>query len=242
MVNEFIMGDITLTKVDADYPENTLSGATFEVYKDLNENGIIDDADELIGTLTEKENGVYEMLDLIYGHYLVKETVAPNGFLLDEGVYEVFIDTNGKTYQVENKAGVGFINEAMKGNLKIVKTSSDGKVEGFSFRITGANGFDVTLKTDANGEILIEGLRIGEYTVSEVADDVSANYSRPDDKKASVMTDSTTIVEMHNVFIDNPKTGDDSNIGLWLALAGASVLGIVTTVILGRKRKKEDAE
>ena len=112
----------------------------------------------------------------------------------------------------------------------------------FSFRITGANGFDVTLKTDANGEILIEGLRIGEYTVSEVADDVSANYSRPDDKKASVMTDSTTIVEMHNVFIDNPKTGDDSNIGLWLALAGASVLGIVTTVILGRKRKKEDAE
>lgn len=242
MVNEFIMGDITLTKVDADYPENTLSGATYEVYKDLNENGIIDDADELIGTLTEKENGVYEMLDLIYGHYLVKETVAPNGFLLDEGVYEVFIDTNGKTYQVENKAGVGFINEAMKGKLKIVKTSSDGKVEGFSFRITGANGYDVTLKTDANGEILIEGLRIGEYTVSEVADDVSANYSRPDDKKATVMTDSTTIVEMHNVFIDNPKTGDDSNIGLWLALAGASVLSIATTVILGRKRKKEDAE
>jgi LPXTG-motif cell wall-anchored protein len=128
----------------------------------------------------------------------------------------------------------------MKGSLKIVKTSSDGKVEGFSFRITGANGFDVTLKTDENGEILIEGLRIGEYTVSEVVDEVSSQYSRPDDKKATVMTDSTTIVEMHNVFIDNPKTGDDSNIGLWLGLLCASVLGIGATVFFGFKRKKKE--
>ena len=147
------------------------------------------------------------------------------------------------TYSVENKAGVGFINEAMKGNLKIVKTSSDGKVEGFSFRITGANGYDVTLKTDENGEIFIEGLRIGEYTVSEVADEVSAPYSRPADKKANVMTDSTTIVEMHNVVIDTPKTGDNSKLGLWLALLGASAAGVGVTVYAGvRKKKKEDAE
>ncbi len=240
MVNKFIRGDITLTKVDADYPENTLSGATFEIYKDLNENGVIDDADELIGTLTEKENGVYKKTYLVYGHYLVKETVAPDGFLLDKGVYSVFIETDGKVYTVENNAGVGFTNEAMKGSLKIVKTSSDGKVEGFSFRIVGDYGYDVTLKTDANGEIFIEGLRIGEYTISEVADDISANYSRPDDKKATVMTDSTTIVEMHNVFIDNPKTGDDSNIGLWLALAGLSLVGIGATVVIGIKRKKKE--
>ena len=37
------MGDITLTKVDADYPENKLSGATFEVYKDNNVDGVIDE-------------------------------------------------------------------------------------------------------------------------------------------------------------------------------------------------------
>ena len=148
----------------------------------------------------------------------------------------------GTTYVVENEAGVGFINNAMTGTLKIVKTSSDGKVEGFSFRITGPNGFDVTLKTDKNGEIFLEGLRIGEYTVSEIADDVSAPYSRPADKKANVMTDSTTIVEMHNVFIDNPKTGDDSNIGLWLGLLGLSVVGIGATVFFGFKRKKKDGE
>ena len=241
-INKPIKGNITLTKVDKEYPDNKLSGATFEVYKDNNADGKLDGGDTLIGTLTESEVGIYEMKDMRYGHYLIKETVAPDGFFLDEGVYAVFIETDGTTYVVENEAGVGFINNAMTGTLKIVKTSSDGKVEGFSFRITGPNGFDVTLKTDKNGEIFLEGLRIGEYTVSEVADDVSAPYSRPGDKKANVMTDSTTIVEMHNVFIDNPKTGDDSNIGLWLGLLGLSVVGIGATVFFGFRRKKKDGE
>ena len=238
IVNEFIRGNIALTKVDADYPDNKLTGATFEVYKDSNDDGKLDEDDELLGTLTEKEIGEYEMNDLLYGRYFVKETAAPEGFLLDEGVYEVFIDTDGKTYQVENKAGVGFINEAMKGNLKIVKTSSDGNVKGFAFRITGANGYDVTLETDENGEILIENLRIGEYTVSEVSNAASANYVLPADKQATVKVDSTTIVEMHNVLRDTPKTGDNSNPGLWVALAGLSLIGIAACGIVGFKKKK----
>lgn len=243
ITNEFIRGNITLTKVDADYPENKLSGAVFEVYRDNNGNGKIDAEDELLGTLEEVETGIYEMKDLVYGNYLVRETKAPEGFLLDEGVYSVFIETDGTTYSVENKAGVGFINEAMKGNLKIVKTSSDGNVEGFSFRVTGANGYDKTFKTDKNGEIVIEGLRIGDYTVSEVADSKSSAYVMPDNKTATVKTDSTTIVEMHNVLRDTPKTGDNSNLGLWFALAGVSAVGVaVTSVIAYKKRKKEENE
>ena len=239
IVNEFIRGNIALTKVDAEYPENKLTGATFEVYKDTNDNGKLDEADELLGTLTEKEIGQYEMKDLLYGRYFVKETKAPEGFILDTGVYEVFIDTDGKTYQVENKAGVGFINEAMKGNLKIVKTSSDGNVKGFAFRITGANGYDETFETDENGEILIENLRIGEYTVSEVSNAASANYVLPADKQATVQTGSTTIVEMHNTLRDTPKTGDNSHTGLWFALAGLSALGIAACGIVGFKKKKK---
>ena len=243
IVNKHIRGNITLTKVDADYPENKLTGATFEVYKDNNGDRKLDDGDTLVGTLTESEMGVYEMKDLLYGHYLVKETKAPDGFLPDMGVYPVFVDTDGATYAIENKAGVGFVNATMKGSLKIIKTSSDGKVEGFSFRVTEANGYDEIFKTDENGEIFIEGLRIGEYTVSEVADSLSAAYNRPADKTATVMTDSTTIVEMHNVFMDNPKTGDNSKLGLWFALLGLSVAGIgVTAYTAIKNRKKEDAE
>ena len=166
ITDEYIHGNIELTKVDADYPDNKLTGATFEVYKDVNGDGKLDDGDELIGNLEETATGIYEMKELLYGKYLVRETKAPEGFVLDKSVYSVFIEKDETTYKVENKAGVGFINEAMKGNLKIKKTSSDGKVEGFTFRVTGVNGYDSTFTTDKNGEISIDGLRIGEYTVS----------------------------------------------------------------------------
>ena len=239
IVNEYVRGNIALTKVDAEYPDNKLTGVAFEVYRDSNDNGKLDEEDELLGTLTEKEIGEYEMRNLLYGRYFVKETKAPEGFLLDTGVYEVFIDKDDTTYQVENKAGVGFINEAMRGTLKIVKTSSDGNVKGFAFRITGANGYDVTLETDENGEIVIEGLRIGEYTVSEVNNAASSMYILPADKQETVMTDSITVVEMYNTLRDTPKTGDSSNVGLWTALAGVSVLGIAACGIIGFRKKKK---
>ena len=241
LVNYFIKGNIELTKVDKDYPDNKLTGAEFEVYADTNGDGKLDNDDKLLGTMTELDGGVYQMKELRYGKYLVREKTAPTGFVLDENVYSVSIEENGKTYIVENEAGVGFVNAAQKGSLKIVKTSSDGKIEGFSFRVTGADGYDQTFKTDKNGEIYIEGLRIGEYTVSEVNDSVSAGYILPADKQATVKVGATTIVEMHNELRDTPKTGDDFNLALWVSLAAASVLGAGVLGFVGfKKKKKED--
>jgi uncharacterized surface anchored protein len=241
LVNYFIKGNIELTKVDKDYPDNKLTGAEFEVYADTNGDGKLDSGDKLLGTMTELDGGVYQMKELRYGKYLVREKTAPTGFMLDENVYSVSIEENGKTYTVENEAGVGFVNAAQKGSLKIVKTSSDGKVEGFSFRVTGADGYDQTFKTDKNGEIFIEGLRIGEYTVSEVNDSVSAGYILPADKQATVKVGATTIVEMHNELRNTPKTGDDFNLALWVSLAAASVLGAGVLGFVGfKKKKKED--
>ena len=243
IVNEYVHGNIRLTKVDAEYPDNKLTGATFEVYKDTNENGKIDDGDELIGNLEETETGIYEMKELLYGKYIVRETKAPEGFLLDKGEYSAFIEKDETTYSVENKASVGFINEAMRGTLKIVKTSSDGKVKGFAFRVTGANGYDMTLETDKNGEIVIEGLRIGEYTVSEVANNASAAYITPADQNVNIKLDETAVVKMHNELRDTPKTGDDTNMKLWYVLAGLSAVGIaVTSVVAHKKKKKEGNE
>ncbi|MFR3385369.1 MAG: SpaA isopeptide-forming pilin-related protein [Lachnospiraceae bacterium] len=243
LVNYRIRGNIELTKVDKDYPDNKLTGAEFEVYADTNGNGELDKDDELLGKMTELDGGVYQMKDLLYGKYFVKETKAPEGFLLDDNVYPVSIEENGKTYTVENKAGKGFLNEAQKGSLKIVKTSSDGKVEGFSFRVIGNNGYDQTFKTDKNGEIIIEGLRIGEYTVSEVNDKASSGYILPADQKATVKTVETVTVTMHNELRDTPKTGDDFNPALWGGLAAACVLGagvLGVAAFKGRKKKKED--
>ena len=241
--NTLIRGTVQLTKVDKDYPDNKLTGAEFAVYRDSNGSKELDADDELLGTLTENGAGVYEMPDLIYGGYFVKETKAPEGFYLDENAYYFEITENGKTVTVENDAGKGFINAAQVGSLKIIKTSSDNKVEGFSFRVTGPNGYSEIFTTDDKGEIIIENLRIGNYTVSEVSDGASAAYILPADKTASVFEGAVTKVEMHNELRDTPKTGDDSNPALWLSLLGISAVGAAALGVIGfKKRKKEDAE
>ena len=38
LANERVYGDLRLTKVDEDYPDNKLTGAEFEVYRDTNGN------------------------------------------------------------------------------------------------------------------------------------------------------------------------------------------------------------
>lgn len=240
--NTLIRGTVQLTKTDKDYPENKLSGAEFAVYRDSNGNKELDADDEKIGTLTETSIGVYEMPDLIYGGYFVKEEKAPEGFYLDENAYYFGITEHGKTVIVENEAGKGFVNAPQVGSLKIVKTSSDGKVEGFSFRVTGTNGYSEIFTTDEKGEILIENLRIGDYTVSEVSDGVSAAYVLPADKTASVFEGAVTKVEMHNELRDTPKTGDNSNPALLLSLLGISAAGALTLGVIGFKKKKSEKE
>ena len=242
--NTLIRGNVQLTKTDKDYPDNKLTGAKFAVYRDSNGDKAFDENDEKIGELSEVSTGVYEMHDLTYGGYFVKEQQAPEGFYLDENAYYFEITEHDQTVTVENEAGKGFVNTPQVGSLKIVKTSSDGKVEGFSFQVTGSNGYSEVFVTDENGEIFIENLRIGDYTVSEVSDGASAAYVLPADKTASVFEGAVTTVEMHNELRDTPKTGDDRNPALWLSLLGVSAAGAAVLGVIGlkKKSKKEDAE
>ena len=67
----------------------------------------------------------------------------------------------------------------ISGALKITKTGNKTnpaeKLSGVSFNITGPNNYNNTLQTDANGEINLSGLVVGQYTVKETA--VSNNTS-----------------------------------------------------------------
>lgn len=240
VTEQAIRGGVALTKVDRDYPENKLEGAVFEVYRDSNRNQELDAEDELLGTMEELDGGEYVLTGLCYGGYFAKETQAPEGFYLDENAYYFAITTDGETVTVENEAGKGFLNAAQVGSLRIVKTSSDGKLEGFSFRVTGINGYDRVFQTDTEGIVLIEGLRIGDYTVSEVQDGASDGYLLPADKTSSVFEGAVTEVEMHNEKKPTPKvpqTGDNSHMALWLGLLGISGIG-AAAILLMRKRKK----
>ena len=237
ITNKLIHGNVQLTKVDANYPNHHLSGAGFEIYQN----------DELIGKMEELSDGVYEMDDLPYGDYTLKETKAPEGFYLDENTYSFSIKEDGKTVIVENEAGKGFINNAQVGDIRIEKTSEDGVLKGFTFRVEGTdiigNAFSKDYVTDENGQIHIEGLRVGDYVISEVSNKANEKYVLPDNVTVTVHEGKTVVAKFYNelkpVVPDIPKTGDSTNLTLWASLTGASLLGIGVAAFFTFRKKKE---
>lgn len=242
-VNKVIVGNVTLTKVDEDYPENKLTGAIFTVYKS--------DKKTVVGTMKETETGVYSLEGLVYGEYYVQETKAPEYFVRDVNFYYFQIVNDGETVEVSNdELGKGtFINSPQKGEIKIVKTSYDNKVEGIHFEVTGktftGQSFSKIYTTDENGIIRINDLRAGEYNIHEVNDSASAGYLLPDDKQLTIDRDGAMLVtEMHNSKIpDNPPTGANEDSFTQTAVIIISMVMMSAAVVLvfplsKRKRKR----
>ena len=232
IVNEEVRGSIELTKVDKDYPDHHLSGAVFDVYADNNDNRVLDKGDEHLGSMEELSNGVYRMDDLHWGGYFVKEAKAPEGFILDNGTYYVEIRSNDQTAVVSNNAGVNFINCPQLGSLRIEKTSEDGVIKGFTFKVTGPN-YSKEFNTDEKGQILIENLRVGDYVVSEVATKETEKYAIPAAVTVTVHEGKTVVAKVHNelkkVTPDVPKTGDDTNMKMFFIMFIGMLLGSVIT-------------
>ena len=242
-VNKVIVGNVTLTKVDEDYPENKLTGAVFTVYKS--------DKKTVVGTMKETETGVYSLEGLVYGEYYVQETKAPKYFVRDVNFYYFQIVNDGETVEVSNdELGKGtFINSPQKGEIKIVKTSYDNKVEGFKFEVSGTTytgqTFKKTYTTDKDGIIRITDLRAGEYTIHEVKDSASAGYLLPEDKQLTIDRDGAMLVaKMHNDKIpDNPPTGAGEDGFMQTAVIIISTVMMSAAVVLAfplskRKRKR----
>ena len=242
-VNKVIVGNVTLTKVDEDYPENKLTGAVFTVYKS--------DKKTVVGTMKETETGVYSLEGLVYGEYYVQETKAPEYFVRDVNFYYFQIVNDGETVEVSNdELGKGtFINSPQKGEIKIVKTSYDNKVEGIHFEVTGktytGQTFKKTYTTDKNGIIRIKDLRAGEYTIHEVKDSASAGYLLPEDKQLTIDRDGAMLVaNMHNSKLpDNPPTGASEDSFTQTAVIIISTVMMSAAVLLAfplskRKRKR----
>lgn len=80
------------------------------------------------------------------------------------------------------------------GSAKIVKTSEDGKVDGISFRIQG-NGVDKTVQTENGGQIQIDNLIPGVYTVTELTEE---KYVPQDVQHITVISGQITTVNFSN--------------------------------------------
>lgn len=106
--------------------------------------------------------------------YYIKEITAPTGYELDETVYPVIATVDNAT--VDTAVIQTIYEDAIKADLKIKKSSTDGIVSNLWFAISDNLGNEYNaVSTDKNGEATVKGLRVYDdkgnkitYTVKEL--------------------------------------------------------------------------
>lgn len=173
---------LQIKKVD----ENTgepLANAKFRV---TNING------QSVGEYTTSRTGFINIPELEQGYYIVEETQAPDGYILD---------TTPKTVEVRENAPtiIEFTNK-QKGGIQILKVdeATGTPLQGAKFRVTTKNGMFIgEYETDRQGHINLPELDNGWYTILEI--EAPDGYILDDVKKDVEVTGyKTQIVEFTN--------------------------------------------
>ena len=182
-----ILGADAQLEQGAEYQVYLKSAGSYNAAKDTERDYLVTGAD---GKATTK--------DLPYGTYTLHQVKGVPGRELKD--MDVDVHENGKTYEVT------LTNELKKAQLKIVKTSEDGKLEGFTFKVTRlSDGYSKTYTTNAAGEIITDQMpvyvdadatQLYEYKVEEI--NVPDKYRTPDAQTVTLTYGQTAEVRFYN--------------------------------------------
>lgn len=171
----------------AEYQVYLKSAGSYNAAKDAERDYLVTGAD---GKATTK--------DLPYGTYTLHQIKGVPGREFKD--LDVDVHENGKTYEVT------LTNELKYAQLKIVKTSEDGNVAGFTFKVTRlADGYSKTYTTSAAGEIITDQMpvyvdadatQLYEYKVEEI--NVPDKYRTPDAQTVTLTYGQTAEVSFYN--------------------------------------------
>ncbi len=165
---EIIEGKLLITKQDG-LTQTPLAGAVFTV---------MDETGATVTEATTGEDGTATVDSLPFGTYTAKETKAPEGYQLDETVFDFAIETDGQTVTLtrENVYNVGSITvhkadtqgNTLAGATYLLEWSQDGGLwQPVTFRsdttpaIGGCTTLDLNagqLTTGADGTVKFDGL------------------------------------------------------------------------------------
>lgn len=176
-------------------------GAEFDVYlKSAGSYGAAKETER--DHITTGADGMATTKDLPYGTYVVHQTKGGNGRQLVED-FDVVISEDGKTYSYD------LVNVQKNAQLKIVKTSEDGVIEGIHFRVTRLeDNYSAEYVTNTAGEILTETLPIYadkdgatkyQYKVEELDTEETFGYQLPDPQTVELSEGEVASVSFHNV-------------------------------------------
>ena len=182
-----ILGADAQLEQGAEYQVYLKSAGSYANAKDTERDYLVTGAD---GKATTK--------DLPYGTYTLHQIKGVPGREFKD--LDVDVHENGKTYEMT------LTNELKYAPLKIVKTSEDGNVAGFTFKVTRlADGYSKTYTTNAAGEIITDQMpvyvdadatQLYEYKVEEI--NVPDKYRTPDAQTITLTYGQTAEVRFYN--------------------------------------------
>ncbi|WBX81134.1 SpaA isopeptide-forming pilin-related protein [Virgibacillus salarius] len=132
-----------------------LQGAEFSLFNE--------DGQEIETGLTTNEDGIIVVEDLLLGSYKFVETLAPEGYQLDDTPIPFDIEL-AQQAQIE----VSKENAYALGSVELTKEGEDGELlEGVEFELQDADGrtLQEKLLTDENGKLVIDHLKL-QVTIS----------------------------------------------------------------------------
>lgn len=203
------VGHIKVHKIDNDN-STSLANADFTIFIDSNKNGTYEkDVDTFVERLTTDTNGIAERKNLpVTEEYLVKETKAPEGYVIDEKYYPVTLKAN-ETFEVKT-SNDGFSNEPIKGNIKLTKVDEDNHKQLLSnahfvvYKDTNESGSydeaDVAIGSmteSSKGIYTFDNLRYGKYVLREI--------KAPDGYISDTKSYSVNITECKTYVVSNIK-------------------------------------
>lgn len=176
-------GELSINKIDSE-TQKGIEGVTFELYK----NNI------MIAKATSNSQGIVTFSHLDEGRYIVKETSTNKNYILNTNSKTVTIPFNGKEEIIIK-------NEHKRGNLKIYKLDKDNQkitLGGIVFNLFSheLNKVVGTYTTNENGEIYVENLRTGKYSIRETI--TNEWYELANDVDVQINYNETTEVAVFN--------------------------------------------
>ena len=182
-VNE-TSGKVTVKKISSD---GIISGISFSLKGTSTFTG-----KEIIRSSVTNNEGVAVFEDLPAGQYRIEESGVKEWYTVSPAYREV-------TLAAGNSKEVSFTNTLKTGSVKIIKTSEDGTLQGFTFKLEGyalnEKFYSFEAATDENGVATFDRVPIGgPYQVTEILNEAQAGLYKA--------------VEIRDIFVQENETAE----------------------------------
>ncbi|MCL2545760.1 MAG: SpaA isopeptide-forming pilin-related protein [Oscillospiraceae bacterium] len=169
---------------------------------------IVIEAGDLVSLITLNDVGISEFVaELPWANFIIRELATAEGYRVTDEDFEVSIepaDQGTSVIKIAVNDGEPIHNYLMRGDLRVIKTfeGRETPIAGVPFTIIGetvvGERIEINAETDENGEIVLEGLPIGEWTVTELSGEQNEGFILSEPVTVTLTEDELVELAIHN--------------------------------------------